>query len=289
MKMREKEVISEEEAPQQPPRLSGGTRMRLTIIAALIALALLILLPVVLITSVMRVQQAAPIGVSVTTPISNLASPLLIRGDVNDTIHTIHITGGGVKGVVRITATRWSEDGAAPSQYWELDNNGAMLILSGSSNPADRIDLDLVVPDMASLDLTTTSGDLAVANFTGNVQLKSDSGSIDVTASKLTGNCQIRTNTGTEVFNGELEAGANYQFVTSLGNIDVTLPSASAFQLDADNGMGTITSDFPQISERRSGPAEIVAQGIVGEPPANGTLAHLVLRSTFGAISLHQG
>jgi hypothetical protein len=299
---REQEIES-----QQNPVLPISTSLKITVKVVLLASILLFGGPALLIAGSILTNRTAPASrvqpviclnedthQKVSFPLA-VASPLkvVVTNDIG-TIHTFHITGGSASDKVTFTSTAWDENtGGEALPYCilsPLSPHGNMLTINGDSINAALVDFDLTIPktfESTALNLTTRNGDIAVMGITGPMHLQSDSGSIEVTARSLGGDSLLTTNSGSLVFNGTLDPGAIYKFETSRGGIDVALPSDAAFQLDAQNGIGMIATDFPGISVRRSGPQDIEAQAVVGNPPINSTRAHLILRSNLGAINLH--
>ena len=224
---------------------------------------------------------------NVTFPSQAVSSPLEV--DVindNGNIHTFHITGESQSNNITFTATTWGGN-AGNCNLIPLSPAGTKLTIDGSSINKP-VDFDLTLPQtLKLLNLSTSSGDIAVKGITSPMHLTSESGSIEVTESTLSGKSLLTTNSGSLAFVGRIDPGAVYQFETSRGGIDVTLPSDAAFQLDAQNSLGMITTDFPNLSVVRYGPFDIEAQGVVGNPSKNSALAHLILRSSLGAINLH--
>jgi hypothetical protein len=115
---------------------------------------------------------------------------------------------------------------------------------------SDSVDLQVTVPEGANLKLNTGSGDI---NFTGTFA--------------TTGTTQLQTTNG---------------------NISVTVPSSSAFHLDASTNTGSITSGFPNVNIQNStsGSGQSV-NGVVGGG-SQSQLAQVVIRSDNGDINLNQ-
>ncbi len=305
MKTQEGKTI--EEYPQEQeeePVLPVSTQLKLTMRVGLVILILLFGGPALLMAVSNLTNRIAPTSRAQPVPCFNeathqtvtfppLAVASLLKVVVNDntgTIHTFHITGGSTSDKVTFTATGDGNAGGESSAYCKLSPDGKTLTITGDSIKATSVDFDLTMPKTSkptTLNLTTRSGDIAIVGINGSMQLKSDSGSIEVTTSTLSGDSLLQTNSGSLAFNGTFDPGAEYQFVTSRGGIDVALPSDAAFQLDAQNGLGMIATDFPDIQVIRYGLFDIEAQGVVGNPPGNSTRAHLIMKSSLGVINLH--
>ncbi len=152
---------------------------------------------------------------------------------------------------------------------------------------ATGVNLDITVPHNTDLRLVATRGSIEVTGVIGRMMLKSNTGSIQVTASILTGNSILATKTGSIYFNGtsvakDTHGTCTYQFLTEFGPIRITLPGNSAFDLDASNRTGAIESNVPGMT-KRLGPTQFEAHGSLGNPPR----AHVIVKSTMGLIQLN--
>ncbi|EFH83649.1 DUF4097 family beta strand repeat-containing protein [Ktedonobacter racemifer] len=92
--------------------------------------------------------------------------------------------------------------------------------------------------------LKSSSGRISATSMDGRVELNTGSGEIYVIQSTLSGRAIFKTGSGTINFGGALDPLGTYQFRTGSGEISLTLPPQSAFNLDASTGSGKITNEF---------------------------------------------
>ncbi|HEU5227179.1 MAG TPA: DUF4097 family beta strand repeat-containing protein [Ktedonobacteraceae bacterium] len=119
--------------------------------------------------------------------------------------------------------------------------------------------------------LETGSGSINASGINGQAIITTGSGSIEVTDAKLSGQSVVKTDSGPIKFSGSIDPAGSYQFETGSGSIDATLPTSSAFKLNASTGSGDVTNDFGSTA--------------VGNDPR----AALRMQTGSGSISLHKG
>lgn len=124
----------------------------------------------------------------------------------------------------------------------------------------------LTVPAGATLDLSTSNGDLtalgteaAIVADTSNGNIELTAGAGSVKASTSNGRVQVTpfdaatvtasSSNGDVEFHGALLDGSS-TFETSNGDVDLFVPSDSAFHLDADTSNGTVTCTLPMVVTR---------------------------------------
>ena len=127
----------------------------------------------------------------------------------------------------------------------------------------------------AAADANTVSGDLKIGNVAGDAYVKAVSGDIkmsgikgSVGAESVSGDIELkdvsdaRTVTGKSVsgnitFAGVIKPGGRYDLKTHSGTIRMTIPAASAFELEADTFSGVIDSEFEIQVVGKISPREI--------------------------------
>lgn len=133
-----------------------------------------------------------------------------------------------------------------------------------------------------STGLKTQSGSINLTNVTGQVAIFTENGTITTTATHLQGHSSIQAESGTINFHGTLSNSGSYVFRNGNGSVGLTLPSNSAFVLNARSASGSINSDFRGIAiAHENGFSQ--ARGTVGAG------AHLTIQTAGGSIDLHQG
>ena len=106
----------------------------------------------------------------------------------------------------------------------------------------------------ADIDVTGVSGDISTHSVSGNVSLSDVSG--DVQSSSVSGDVNVRGGTlGTITANSvsgdvivaadELSGAGDLVFTTVSGNVDATLPSGIAADVQMSTVSGELTSEFP--------------------------------------------
>ncbi len=112
------------------------------------------------------------------------------------------------------------------------------------SGPFSSVDLDVTVPQGMNVEVDSISGSISANNVTGQVILAAQSGSISVENSQLSGNSTLSSVSGSVHFDGSIAQNGTYNFSSSSGSVDVTLPASSSFHLDARSSSGTVNNEF---------------------------------------------
>ena len=84
-------------------------------------------------------------------------------------------------------------------------------------------------------------------------------------------------------FNGAIDRSGTYRFETNTGSVNVTLPSESAFHVDASTDTGSINTTFSQVTVQHHQAVGADAHGDVGSSP----MASVTLRTNTGSINLY--
>lgn len=217
------------------------------------------------------------------------SNPTLV---LNNDTGSIHVSGVSEGNAVTIQTTKqsgpWNNPNDLKVSYTQDREANTVIVTVTRSNNAtffsmQNVNFAITVPSVATLQLKTNTGNIDVNGVSGQLNLASNTGSIAATNSTVHGNTQLTTNTGSITFNGSLEPKGTYNFATNTGSVDVTLPSNSAFHLDASSDTGSITTGFSQVvvQQRQSIGAE--AHGDVGSAPQ----AVVTLKTNTGWIHLH--
>ena len=111
------------------------------------------------------------------------------------------------------------------------------------------------------LNLSTRSKDIRLNGVSSNVQIKNENGAVEIEVTKL-GNLEVQN---------------------SRGDIRVSVPQKSSFQIDAQARDGQIESDFTEL-KIENGDNRATATGAV-----NGGGAHIILNNEHGTIEIHKG
>jgi DUF4097 and DUF4098 domain-containing protein YvlB len=149
----------------------------------------------------------------------------------------------------------------------------------------------------AGADIKLTSGDLTMENIAGDAYIKGVSGDIDVTkvkgsikAEAVSGDIKlldvsdastidVKTVSGDVTYVGVIKAGARDEFKTMSGDVKLTVPADSSFDLEASTFNGDINSEFQITTSGKISPREI--QGTVGKGGAT-----LILKTFSGNVDI---
>ncbi|MGB6198423.1 MAG: DUF4097 family beta strand repeat-containing protein [Candidatus Acidiferrales bacterium] len=138
------------------------------------------------------------------------------------------------------------------------------------------------------LNVTTLAGSLEVDS--GNVEIENSPGSVnvstqksDVTIENTTGSIDVDDHDGDVDVRFAQLPREPVNITNGSGNVSVTLPAKSNFQMDAESDSGDANSEFSGIAPRKEGDRSILA----GQAGTRGPMIHI--RTTYGDISLHKG
>jgi len=155
--------------------------------------------------------------------------------------------------------------------------------------------IDLAGAAGAEIDLV--SGDLTMAKIAGDAHVKAVSGNIDVTGIKgsvdvkaVSGDIKLldvadaqtvgaESVSGNITYVGAIKAGGRYEIKTHSGDVRVTIPAGSSFDLEANTFSGDIASDFEITVSGKMSPKEI--HGTVGKGGAT-----IILKTFSGNVDL---
>ncbi len=123
---------------------------------------------------------------------------------------------------------------------------------------------DIVIEDVARVDLNTFSGDVEasavagdlrinvlngdvrVRNVAGEVEVKTVSGEIDVRDVRARF-VRLGSTSGDITFDGAIDPNGRYELETHSGDVDLTLPSNVAAMVTVSTFSGGVESDFPMV------------------------------------------
>jgi DUF4097 and DUF4098 domain-containing protein YvlB len=188
----------------------------------------------------------------------------------------VHVT-TGQDGVVRIQPTDNTDHGDI------LYQKSGNVITFDLDAQLSGIDVNLTVPSLTDLDLSTTDGDVTVDGVSGQISLATDTGSITAKHVTLKGTSKLDGSLGDVTFNGSLDPASHDDFDNSRGDIGLTFPANGSFHVDASALDGEIVSEFPQIVVSSSLGGD--AHGDVGKAPR----ALVTVSATRGNIHISKG
>jgi DUF4097 and DUF4098 domain-containing protein YvlB len=214
------------------------------------------------------------------------ANPTLI---LNNETGPIHVHAGPSGNEVFIQATKHSGLLGSPNdiRVSYTQNTEANTITVNVDRQShffdwDKVTFDVVVPSTAKLQLKTDTGSIDVSGVSGEMVLSCISGSIEVRDGTVSGQTQLITATGSVTFNGAIERSGSYRFETTSGSVTVTLPSESVFHVEASTMTGSLRTNFPGVTVQHLIGHQAI--GDVGSSPQ----ATISLRTVTGSIQLYQ-
>jgi DUF4097 and DUF4098 domain-containing protein YvlB len=156
---------------------------------------------------------------------------------------------------------------------------------------------DVKLAGAAGAEITLTSGDLTVDDIAGDAFIKAVSGNIEVMkvkgsveADAVSGDIKLRdvseamsvgvkTVSGNVSYVGSIKAGGRYELNAFSGDVRMTIPADSAFDLEANTFNGSIDTDFEIRVSGKISPREV--RGTVGKGGAT-----ITLKSFSGNVDL---
>lgn len=168
---------------------------------------------------------------------------------------------------------------------------------------SDSVDVSIVIPPAVLpqdgptmlLDVEAPVGKVTVNGLGGVLNIRGSTGDVVVNNAILADGSHIETGQGNITFNGKLvtpPAGSDsknpprFVIQSERGNIDVTLPVATAVTLDANTNIGSINSEFAINVQNSSGSATYHGplNSAIGATPS----ATLVLDVSTGNVTIHK-
>ena len=186
---------------------------------------------------------------------------------------------GGDKINVSVDYKIWVPDQAAV-EIKSVSGDVAVAPLGGKAK-VDCVSGNVNLGGAAGAEIKLVSGDLKMENIAGDAFIKAVSGNIDI--SKIKGSIEadavsgdielldvseaqavdVKTVSGNVIYIGSIKAGGRYELKTHSGDVRMTLPAGSAFDLEANTFSGDIDSDFEITVVGKISPREI--RGTVGK------------------------
>ena len=200
---------------------------------------------------------------------------------------TAHLTISNVNGKIHVTSwdkkTITAKASAASSVLIEDEVVGDDIAISTKRNlRLGRADFEVWVPPETSVIIKNYMGDIEVRGITGHVSVTSIGSDVRLVNVKSS-SVDVRVTSGDVYFDGELNEGGSYSLQTMKGDLDVTLPAATSFNLNAralseNINLGSFLSNLTGSSR---GPKGVSGNYLRGGP-------RLSLTAYAGRILLHK-
>ncbi|HXG95423.1 MAG TPA: DUF4097 family beta strand repeat-containing protein [Blastocatellia bacterium] len=203
---------------------------------------------------------------------------------------TAHLTISNVNGFIHVTA--WNKRAISVSATNasslaiedRMVGNDITITVKRSlkSLALGRADFEVMVPAETSLTLKNNMGDIEVRRVAGHITVDSFNSDVrlaDVRSSAV----DVKITTGDIFFDGQLREGGSYALQSLKGNIDITVPAATPFDLNArslsgDISLGDFVSSFSGNTRAQRG---IIGSYLNGGP-------RLTVTAYAGRIVLHK-
>lgn len=256
---------------------AAGAFFGLLIVGALVLVGWLI------ITRRLRVSLAGETQAAETRTFMVGAQPTLLLKNRAGSIR-LH---AGQEGQVAISTTRRGHvfsprlDRDVPIMYQQDQASNTITARTGGWYlfGKNTITFDVTVPPQSNLELRSDFGSISVENIAGQMNLRTDAGTIKASQVMLQGKSRLKTDAGTIDFSGSLAPNGTYALDTDLGTINATLSADSSFELNAKTDLGTISTNLPLVSQQRN-----KLSGIVGSTPTS----RLKVKTDVGTITIQQ-
>ncbi len=189
------------------------------------------------------------------------ATPKLVIHDTTGSVH-IHSSGDSRNAHVVTIRTNRSDRGESNSFAQFDQGSNTITIDTTQQGFGGNTDLDITVPGTSDVNVTDVSGDVNIEGVTGNVSaqttqgridantvsgrvtLSSTNGDVSVENGSLSGQSSLHSVNGNIRYSGSIDSHGSYKFDTLNGSVDVSLPSNTAFHLDANAVSGQVENGF---------------------------------------------
>ena len=198
-----------------------------------------------------------------------------------------HLTISNVNGTVRVVAwdkkTISARANAGPSVAIEDQVLGNDIEITVRRNlRLARADFEISVPADTAITVKNYVGEIELKNINGHISINSIDSNVHLVNINSPA-VDVRVTTGDIFFDGELHDGGAYSFQSMKGDLDITLPSGTPFNLNARALSENINlgSFMNSLTGSSRGP-----KGVAGTHLKGG--ARLTLTSYAGRILLHK-
>jgi Toastrack DUF4097 len=200
---------------------------------------------------------------------------------------TAHLTVSNMNGTIRVAA--WDKRtvavraNAAPAvEITERELGDTIIITVKRSFHLGRADFEISVPPETLLTLKNLMGDIEVSNVNGPISIDSIDSNVRLVGLNSP-SVDVKVTSGDVFFDGDLRDGGNYTMQSLRGDLDVTVPESTPFNLNAralseNINLGSFISNLASASR---GPKGISGSYLKGGP-------RLSLTTYAGRILLHK-
>jgi Putative adhesin len=200
---------------------------------------------------------------------------------------TAHLTISNVNGTIRISAwdkrTILVRANLAPAvDMDEREAGDNILIAVKRSFRVGRADFEINVPADTSLTLKNLMGDIDVQNVNGPISINSIDSNVRLIGLNSP-SVDVKVTSGDILFDGDLHDSGSYSMMAVKGDLDVTVPESTPFNLNARTLSGTINlgSFIANLVSSAREPKNVSGSYLKGGP-------QLSLTAYAGRILLHK-
>jgi hypothetical protein len=148
-----------------------------------------------------------------------------------------HLTISNINGAIKVTA--WNKKTISvsainePSAPITEQVTGDDIVLSvKKSVPPGKVDFQIYVPAETALTLKNYLGKIEVRGTRGDVNIKSYDSEVRLVDVRIP-SADVNVTTGDIFFDGDLTGDGPYKFQTLKGDLDISLPASTPFQLSS--------------------------------------------------------
>ncbi|MEN6561537.1 MAG: DUF4097 family beta strand repeat-containing protein [Acidobacteriota bacterium] len=160
--------------------------------------------------------------------------------------------------------------------------SGDVRLGGAAGADVDLVSGNLILKDVAGdAYINAVSGDIDASAIKGSVEARTVSGDIKLLDVSGAQTVKAGSTSGDIIYTGAIKEGGRYEFNAHSGDVRMTIPAASSFDLEANTFSGDIESEFEISVSGKISPREI--RGTVGKGGAT-----LMLKTFSGNIDLRK-
>ncbi|GBC81146.1 hypothetical protein HRbin10_00252 [bacterium HR10] len=243
----------------------------------------------------MRSRRIAILTLSLVGLLEGLISPFMISAQARmgaspprRLVRTFSV--GRSPGVILVNSSLRGNISVQAWERWEIHLTATAPVDARFSNDiltvsvpkrraigSDAVDIDVKVPADCVVEASTIRGKITIRGVRGHLKLSSMEGDIELVDVASPNIDAMSVTAGRITFSGKLQERGTYTFYSGAGTIELLLPEASSFTLDAATHEGRIETEGLRLQSRSQTPSHL--QGI-----AQTGSALLKLRTHSGRI-----
>ncbi|GCF10159.1 DUF4097 domain-containing protein [Dictyobacter arantiisoli] len=188
----------------------------------------------------------------------------------------------GASDTVTVTATEkdsglFNQSHAVNVESTQDSNSNTITVNEQKTSGSDfmhnkNVDIDVTLPANSNIQSSLNLGNITINGVSGTMDVKDNTGKVEIEDSTLTGTSSIRENIGDITFQGSITNDGDYTFEDNTGAINLTFPADQIFALDSKTNIGKVSNEFNS-----------------NDNPANTeSHIHLHLKNNIGAININK-